>query len=52
MLEHEHEREECKKLLRRVAEEYGMEVDAIEVGADHLSCGALHNNCNVKCSVM
>lgn len=32
----EHEREECKKLLRRAALEYGMEIDSIEVDVDHV----------------
>jgi putative transposase len=35
-LSHEHEREECKRLLRRIASEYGMEIYTIEVDADHV----------------
>ena len=35
-LANNHEREECEKLLRRVAQEYGMEIDTIEVDADHV----------------
>jgi len=35
-LSNEHEREECEKLLRRAAQEYGMEIDAIEVDEDHV----------------
>ncbi|MBI2027140.1 MAG: IS200/IS605 family transposase [Deltaproteobacteria bacterium] len=36
IFEHEHEREECKKLLKRAAEEYGMKILTIEVDEDHL----------------
>ena len=35
-LSHEHEREGCKRLLRRIATEYGMEIDTIEVDQDHV----------------
>ena len=35
-LSNQHEREECERLLRRAAQEYGMEVDAIEVDVDHV----------------
>ena len=35
-LSRQHEREECERLLRRAAQEYGMQVDAIEVDADHV----------------
>ena len=35
-LGHKHEREECEKLLRRAAQEYGMEIDAAEVDEDHV----------------
>ena len=35
-LTNQHEREECERLLRRAAQEYGMEVDAIEVDEDHV----------------
>ena len=35
-LAHEHEREECKKLLGRAASEYGMEIYAVEVDTDHV----------------
>ncbi len=35
-LQYEHEREECERVLRRAATEYGMEIDAIEVDADHV----------------
>ena len=31
-----HEREECEKLLRRAAQEYGMDVMTIEVDVDHV----------------
>jgi len=33
---HEHEREECKRLLGRTAREYGMEIYNIEVDVDHV----------------
>jgi len=33
---HEQERIECKKLLRRAAKEYGMEIEAVEVDVDHV----------------
>ena len=36
VLENEHEREECAKLLRRIGEEYGMELEAVEVDVDHV----------------
>ena len=32
----EHEREACEKVLRRAAQEYGMEILAIEVDVDHV----------------
>ena len=32
----EHEREECERLLRRTAVEYGMEILVIEVDIDHV----------------
>jgi putative transposase len=35
-LAHKHEREECERLLRRAATEYGMEVEAAEVDSDHV----------------
>ena len=35
-LRHEHERQECEKLLRRAAEEYGMEIYDVEVDEDHV----------------
>ena len=35
-LKHQHEREECEELLRRVGREYGMEVDAVSVDEDHV----------------
>jgi putative transposase len=35
-LRHPHEREECKKVLRRAAEEYGMGIAALEVDVDHV----------------
>ena len=31
-----HQREECEKLLRRAAEEYGMEILTLEVDIDHV----------------
>ena len=31
-----HEREECEKVLRRAAQEYGMEIFAVEVDVDHV----------------
>ena len=31
-----HEREECEKLLRRAAQEYGMEIMTLEVDVDHV----------------
>ena len=40
-LRHEHEREECAKLLRRIGEEYGMEVEAVEVDEDHVHLHAV-----------
>jgi putative transposase len=36
LLTNEHEREECKKLLRRIGAEYGMPVYGVEVDADHV----------------
>jgi putative transposase len=36
LLLHEHEREECERLLRRIAHDYGMEVYAAEIDVDHV----------------
>ena len=36
LLSNQHEREECERLLRRIGEEYGMEVYAAEVDTDHV----------------
>jgi putative transposase len=33
---HAHEREECERVLRRAAAEYGMEIDSVEVDVDHV----------------
>lgn len=35
-LSNQHEREECEGLLRRAAQEYGMEIESAEVDADHV----------------
>lgn len=35
-LRHPHEREECKKIMRRAAEEYGMVIPALEIDVDHV----------------
>ena len=36
LLKNEHERVECERLLRRVGQEYGMEIYAVEVAEDHV----------------
>ena len=36
VLQNEHERDECEKILRRAAEEYGMEIYSVEVDIDHV----------------
>ena len=40
-LANEHEREECARLLRRIGDEYGMEVEAVEVDEDHVHLHAV-----------
>lgn len=36
LLLREHERQECERLLRRIAHDYGMEIHAVEIDVDHV----------------